>query len=1079
MPAFIAPKVNLDPKREQYVRTLPELVDFQAENNPQHLFCIQAEGNNQFVPVSYEKLRRAIIRCQAWLEEHVVDLHSPFVASDGHVKKFTPVAILMESHVGLAICVLSLMGLGVPAVLLSARLSAPAVRHLIRETGAKIIVASPRLQSLASEAFSGAEKVGANGDGDGTKILQPAGYEDFLSEREPADAGRMTRVAHPKHFVSEEDRQVLILHSSGTSGLPKPIPCSHRYYLGYATCHTFSSQDEALGLTVSTLPFFHGFGFVMICLSLSIGKTICIPSPSIIPNGASIAALIQEVGAKALVTVPSILEEIESLPNHKGYDVFQSLDFVGFGGGAPKASVGERLDAERVRLVMQYGATESGPLTPFFKPAMGYNWRRLRLRSDTLSPLQVKLERLDVGEDHQPNFDLDRTYKYRLSLRPFGWKERFELQDLIVTKRELTQDSDVEKVDFAIAGRTDDLICLATGEKVRPTILESLLRQHEGVKDAAAFGEQQFELVVIVETTNVIYDDNAEDFKASIWPAIEEAGRQMDAHARISSPDAVLVVPPGTLPRSDKGTILRNAVAKKFAEEIAGLYRRLEASSTAPPLDLASPRTSIRALVTKNFQWQAYNDNMPDDDDFFVRGIDSLQATILRRLLTASIRATHAAFGSGADHVLPVEKITNDFVYLHPSITKLVEALIPKHSTLNGVKSETETIEQLINKYTNRCESGDYKKCVVLTGGTGSLGCFFLEQLLHDDSVARVICLNRPGKEGPLDAQKLATQLRGITVGDEMWAKVEVVQTNTAAPCLGLTKPKYEQVATAATHIVHIAWPMNFKMGLRSYEASFASLQNLIQLASEAQFCNSGSKPRILFVSSISTVGNYPAVKGEGLVPEAAVKDPACTLSLGYAKAKFVCENIIQRANFDRPGIEAASVRVGQLAGASNGYWNANEHFVAVCASSQKIGKFPDLRGTLSWLPVDSAAKALSAILFDQRPLQQVYHLENPVRQSWKEAASLISAELGIPSSSIISWDRWLDLVASAPAPDNPAASLIDFLREDFLRMSCGSIVLDTSNSRMVSSTMSNMRPVGEDNIKAYLSYWRKIKVLK
>ena len=91
----------------------------------------------------------------------------------------------------------------------------------------------------------------------------------------------------------------------------------------------------------------------------------------------------------------------------------------------------------------------------------------------------------------------------------------------------------------------------------------------------------------------------------------------------------------------------------------------------------------------------------------------------------------------------------------------------------------------------------------------------------------------------------------------------------------------------------------------------------------------------------------------------------------------------------------------------------------------------------------------------------------------------LISSELQIPSSSVIPLESWLDLVASTPGPGNPAASLVQFLRNDFRKMSCGSVVLDTSISRNVSPTMANMGPVGMNAIKAYLSYWRRVKLLK
>ena len=91
----------------------------------------------------------------------------------------------------------------------------------------------------------------------------------------------------------------------------------------------------------------------------------------------------------------------------------------------------------------------------------------------------------------------------------------------------------------------------------------------------------------------------------------------------------------------------------------------------------------------------------------------------------------------------------------------------------------------------------------------------------------------------------------------------------------------------------------------------------------------------------------------------------------------------------------------------------------------------------------------------------------------------VMTRELQIPSSSIIPLDSWLGLVASAPGLSEPAASLIQFLRNDFLKMSCGSVILDTSISRNVSSTMANMGPVGENAIRAYISYWKKIKLLR
>ena len=49
----------------------------------------------------------------------------------------------------------------------------------------------------------------------------------------------------------------LILHSSGTTGLPKPILLANRYMLGYAACHRLEPEQCLNRPNVSTLPMYH------------------------------------------------------------------------------------------------------------------------------------------------------------------------------------------------------------------------------------------------------------------------------------------------------------------------------------------------------------------------------------------------------------------------------------------------------------------------------------------------------------------------------------------------------------------------------------------------------------------------------------------------------------------------------------------------------------------------------------------------------------------------------------------------------------------------------------------------------
>lgn len=126
-----------------------------------------------------------------------------------------------------------------------------------------------------------------------------------------------------------------------------------------------------------------------------------------------------------------------------------------------------------------------------------------KLRTDTIEPLKVHLDPLnDPGQ---------QGLAFKMSMQPFGWKERYELQDMLISN------PDGSEYSFTAAGRTDNLICLAIGEKVRPTILEDLLQQNEGVKFAVAFGNNQLGLGVIVESVASLRAEEHGAFKESIW----------------------------------------------------------------------------------------------------------------------------------------------------------------------------------------------------------------------------------------------------------------------------------------------------------------------------------------------------------------------------------------------------------------------------------------------------------------------------------------------------------------------------------------------------------------------------------
>ena len=629
------------------------------------------------------------------------------------------------------------------------------------------------------------------------------------------------------------------------------------------------------------------------------------------------------------MTVPSVLEDISLLPEDAGIMALRDLDFVAFGGGLLKPLVGEKLAGGGVALLNHYGATEVGALSPIFVPKseLKYDFRYFRLRKD------YDLETLQVSAPSENDI------RYKLVTHPFGWNRSFEILD------QLIRNPNAPERDFNAIGRKDDMIVLATGEKVLPNILETLLSESEWCKVAVAFGQSQLEIGVLVEPQESLSLRDYDQFKNKIWPTIEEANKRIDAHARISSRNAILVVGSDkTIPRSDKGSVMRKEVYERFKEDIDQVYKDLENSALGGSLDLLDLdqlEKGIKDLIQERLDWKVASDSWAEDEDLFELGMDSLQAMQLRRLLIA------CGPPSLVDKTTS-EPLPRDFVYQNSSVVKLASAL-------RGVESSEgdDAIENFTRLYSTI--SNQDGAVILLTGSTGSLGSHLLTHLVMMPTVTRVICLNRAPLTGktsdPQERLLKSVQSKGIVLSESASSKIEVIQTDLATPLLGLSSAKHDDICERVTHILHNAWPMDFNRRLSSFDTQFRILRSLIQLAVSASIVQRTIRPRLLFVSSIAVVGKYPTVHKERAVPEIPMVDGSCTNDFGYARAKLVCEKIVENAGrVHGHEIDTMYVRVGQMTGAAgSGYWSTAEHFPALVKSSQLVSALPDLKGVCNY----------------------------------------------------------------------------------------------------------------------------------
>lgn len=381
-------------------------------------------------------------------------------------------------------------------------------------------------------------------------------------------------------------------------------------------------------------------------------------------------------------------------------------------------------------------------------------------------------------------------------------------------------------------------------------------------------------------------------------------------------------------------------------------------------------------------------------------------------------------------------------------------------------------------------KKGPGSTTVLVTGASGSLGSHLVALLASLPNVKSVVCLNRRSTTEAETRQQRAMAERGILLDAACQSKLQVLQTDTSKPLLGLSADQYEGLVDSVTHIIHNAWPMSGKRPLAAMEGQFTVMRNLVDLANKIASRTPGPVGFQL-VSSIAVVGHYPMLpEGDRVVPETRMPLDA-VLPNGYGEAKFVCERILDETLHRFPDrFRAMSVRLGQVAGSRvSGYWNPMEHLSFLFKSSQTLRAFPAFEGDLCWTPVEDVAGTLADLVLRAGAPHPhpVYHIDNPRRQPWAEMVPVVAEALGIPSDGVVPFREWIRRVRSFPGAmdaDNPAARLIDFLDDNFIRMSCGGLLLDTKQSCEHSPTLSAVGPISPFLAKKYIQAWKGIGFL-
>lgn len=231
------------------------------------------------------------------------------------------------------------------------------------------------------------------------------------------------------------------------------------------------------------------------------------------------------------------------------------------------------------------------------------------------------------------------------------------------------------------------------------------------------------------------------------------------------------------------------------------------------------------------------------------------------------------------------------------------------------------------------------------------------------------------------------------------------------------------KICSEITHIVHIAWLINFNLFVPFFEPHVAGVRSLIDFALSSPL---ERPPHVTFISSISTVGRWPFASP---VPEAPLNSPEFSIPQGYSYSKYISEQILQSALAQRPGLRVAVVRCGQLSGTlTTGAWARSEYIPRLMRSADALGMVPAGIAPVRWLPVNVAATILfreveyAAAQPAPGPIRY-YTLDNVASTPWQAVVRALA--------DLHSHESKDQLRARAPLKEVPMGVFLDAVRGD------------------------------------------------
>ena len=429
------------------------------------------------------------------------------------------------------------------------RLQAEELIHVMNDSEARVVFLGPEFVEMIPRIHKQLPKI--------KKFLTFGNAEgEILSYREMV---KSHSEEEPETDVREDD-PLVILYTSGTTGIPRGAIYTHRQKMENTSTKALDIGVEFGDRHLVVLPMFHVGGDSHIWpFFLMGGCNVIMPKPSFDP--AETLQTIVEEKITDMQIVPTQLVSLLNFPDIKQYNL-QNLKRIWYAASPMPIEVLKRGLAMFGPIFLQgYGQTESGPHTTVLKQfshrdSLEGTGDQSVLASCGQPSIGVHMRIVDDdGNDVAAGKIGEIIIKSKKNMTEY-WRKPDETRETIRDGWLYTGDMGYydEKGYIYIADRKKDMI-ITGGENVFPKEVEDVIYRHPAVKEAAVIGipdpywiEKVHALVILNKDAQATEEDIISFCKKHI--------------AHYKAPKAVEFVE--SLPINPQGKILKKEIRKRY-----------------------------------------------------------------------------------------------------------------------------------------------------------------------------------------------------------------------------------------------------------------------------------------------------------------------------------------------------------------------------------------------------------------------------------------------------------------------------------------------------------------------------------